>query len=135
MTDQAFLLSEAMGYIADEYLEEAHPEISEAPPKKRRRPHIGYYLALAACFCLVAIGVIRLALPSADFLNTSKGEAVAPDADAPIADVIDPTIDDAGVGNTGTRPDNGTTQESTEETTAAESSSPDTKIPDVSEIP
>ena len=135
MKNDTLLLSRAMCYIADEYLEEAHPEIAENAPVKRPRMHIGYRIALAACFCLVAIGVIRLALPSAEFLNASKGDAVAPEADAPIADVIDPTIDDAGVGNTGTRPDGSTTQESTEETTSAESLPHDTEVPDTSEIP
>ena len=57
MNEKSLLLSEALGYIADEYLEEAHPEISEKASSPRRRLQILYRAALAACLCLVAFSL------------------------------------------------------------------------------
>ncbi len=129
MSEKTFLLSEAMGYIADEYLEEAHPEISENTPTTRRRPHIGYRIALAACLCLVAVGALHFALSSKEvFTNAMKGDAVAPEADCPIADAITPDGNSgASVGCTDTHPEESTAQETEEETTTDDTLSAETQ--------
>ncbi len=133
MNDKSILLSEAMGYIADEYLEEAHPEISENISAKHRHLHIGYRIALAASLCLVAMGTLYFVLSSPElFTNALKGDAVAPEADCPISDGIIPDGNSGNsvgtiVGTTGTSSEDSTTQEAEEETTTGDTTYEETQ--------
>lgn len=129
MNEKSLLLSEALGYIADEYLEEAHPEISEKTSTPRRRLQIGYRVALAACLCLVAVGAVHFALSSGEmFTNATKDEAIIPEADCPIYDGMASDANDVGtVGTTAKPPEDSTAEETEEETTVGETSADETE--------
>lgn len=129
MNEKTMLLSEAMGYISDEYLEEAHPEISEKTPTPHRRLQIGYRVALVACLCLVAVGAVRFALSSGEmFTNATKDEAIIPEADCPVNDGMASDVNDVGtVGSTAKPPEDSTAEETEEETTTGETSLAETE--------
>ena len=124
MNEKSLLLSEAMGYIAEEYLEEAHPEISEKASSPRRRLQIVYRVALAACLCLVAVGTVHFALSSGEkFTNATKDEAIIPEADCPVNDGMASDVNDVGtVGTTAKSPEDSTAEGTEEESTTEETS-------------
>ena len=60
MNDKTLLLAEAMSYIDDKFIEEAHSEARGVPYRVANRRRTFRQIAAVACLCLVAIGVARI---------------------------------------------------------------------------
>ena len=100
MKDKTLLLSEAMGYIDERFIEEAHAEARGVPYQIANRRRTIRQIAAVACLCIVAIGVFRLSSPeSFDKLSGN----MAPEANAPMEDLplLDSDISDGNAGNAG----------------------------------
>ncbi|MBE6585272.1 MAG: hypothetical protein E7645_01950 [Ruminococcaceae bacterium] len=83
MSDKSLVMAEAMAYIDDRFLEEAHPEsVGLSRTNVNRRRNIRR-LAAVACLCIVAIGVFRLS--SFEIFDTLGGN-MKPEANAPLED-------------------------------------------------
>ncbi len=74
MSDKTLLLAEAMGYIDEKFIEEAHSEARGVPYQIANRRRTFRQIAAVACLCLVAIGVARLPEMVGGGMNAS-GEA------------------------------------------------------------
>lgn len=85
MTDKQLLLAEAMGYIDDRFLEEAHPEAYGATQKAVERRKNIRRIAAVACLCVVAIGAFRIST-TPGFGDKLSGNSY-PEAAPPAADV------------------------------------------------
>ncbi len=101
MSDKTLLLAEAMGYIDEKFIEEAHSEARGIPYQIAHRRRTFRQIAAVACLCLVAIGVARLPEMVND-MNAS-GEA------AP----MDPGVDNPFGNQDGGIPENNTPTEDT----------------------
>lgn len=100
MKDKTLLLSEAMGYIDERFIEEAHAEARGVPYQIANRRRTIRQIAAVACLCIVAISVFRLSSPeSFDGLSGN----MAPEANAPMEDfpLLDSDISDGNAGNAG----------------------------------
>ena len=100
MKDKSILMAEAMSYIDDRFLEEAHPEAYGQTQVRVERNKIIRRIAAVACLCLVAIGVFRIS--SLEKSNASGD--MAPEADLPVMDegINPPPGNDGYAGNSGT---------------------------------
>lgn len=93
MKDKTLLMAEAMGYIDDRFLEEAHPEACGLTQAKVNRNRMTRRIAAVACLCIVALGIFKF--PDWSLKMESVGNA-APEADCPVATT---PIDDGNVGH------------------------------------
>ena len=76
MTDKSLLMAEAMNYIDDKFIEEAHSEAKGVPFEVYHRKKTFRQIAAVACLCLVAIGVARLSsLMGGGVFDTNCGMA------------------------------------------------------------
>ncbi len=73
MSDKTLLMAEAMNYLDDAFIEEAHCEARGVTVDPIHRRKTISRIALVACLCLVAIGVARL--PAMIHDMSASGEA------------------------------------------------------------
>lgn len=83
MKDKAFCLAEAMTYIDDRFLEEAHPEAKSLSPETVNRKKTIRRIALVACLCLVAISLPRLPALLGGMMDMGAGNAHMPENAGP----------------------------------------------------
>ena len=100
MSEKAWLMAEAMGYLDESYIEEAHCEAKGVSADTVQRKKTVSRIALVACLCLVALGISRIPHMMGFNGKESHGDAApAPEGDGPMAPGI---MDDEGnVGNSG----------------------------------
>ncbi|MBQ9779772.1 MAG: hypothetical protein IJW00_02390 [Clostridia bacterium] len=91
MKDKTLLMAEAMSYIDDRFLEEAHPEACGLTQAKVDRSRTIRRIAAVACLCIVALGIAKL--PDLQDMGTA-GNA-APEAECP----VNTTMDDGNGGH------------------------------------
>ena len=77
MRDKSLIMAEAMDYIDDRFLEEAHPEACGLTQAWVDRNKMLRRIAAVACICLVALGVSKL--PA--LIEWNKAGSAAPEAD------------------------------------------------------
>ncbi|MBE6558316.1 MAG: hypothetical protein E7661_04830 [Ruminococcaceae bacterium] len=87
MNDKSFLMAEAMSYIDDRFLEEAHPEARGMTQEQVNKRKTLKQIALVACLCLVAIGVARLPSLNESASDMWVGNGAAPEANQPFGDI------------------------------------------------
>lgn len=95
MSDKGLLMAEAMNYLDDKFIEEAHSEAKGVPLEVYHRKKTIRQVAAIACLCLVAIGVARLpALLDGGFdMSMGEGGNAAPEAEQPIGTIFDDNND------------------------------------------
>ena len=99
MTDRSIVMAEAMTYIDDRFLTEAHPEACGTSRKEVDRARTMKRLAAVACLCIVAIGAFQLhKLWDFHFLGVSG--SMKPEAGIPVDD-LHPGDEDGNSGNSG----------------------------------
>lgn len=79
MTDKTLLMAEAMNYIDERFIEEAHAEAKGLSQEQFNKKKTFRQIAAVACLCLIAIGVARF--PA---LLDGTGSNAAPEAEEPI---------------------------------------------------
>ncbi len=114
MNDKTLLLAEAMNYIDEKFIEEAHSEARGVPYRVANRRRTFRQIAAVACLCLVAVGVARLpAWLDGDFGSTGVGNS-APEADCPMDTAL---ADDGNGGPANNAPEENPPAESEQATT------------------
>lgn len=117
MSDKTLLLAEAMNYIDEKFIEEAHSEARGVPYRVANRRHTLRQIAAVACLCIVAIGVARLpAWLDGDFTFSGVGNS-APEAMGP----SDGALKDEGNGDHENKAPEGAPPAEGEQATTAES--------------
>lgn len=84
MSDKTLLMAEAMSYLDDRYIEEAHCEARGVAVDPIHRRKTISRIALVACLCLIAIGVARLPALMDKVSDMGVGNA-APEGEGPIS--------------------------------------------------
>lgn len=80
MKDKTLLMAEAMSYIDDRFLEEAHPEACGLTQAKVDRSRMIRRIAAVACLCIVALGIAKLP----DLQDMGAVGNAAPEAECPV---------------------------------------------------
>lgn len=85
MKDKALCMAEAMTYIDDRFLEEAHPEAKGLSQETVNRKKTVRRIALVACLCLVAISLPSLPALLEGMMDMGAGSAHAPEAEGVVS--------------------------------------------------